>query len=191
VIVILGILLAIAIPALTGYIAKAQDKEWETAARDYIVAYRSMLDEAYAAGTFSLGNAAEYLTTGYAPGMADITGFVVKRFDIRELSYLAVGDRGAFSHNAANLVSDSYVRFPHLQLYAPLGSDATALTADAFLAYDAVGKTTGDPMVLVTYGLSRVDGLVYDQDLHDAIKITGASTLDANAGYVVYHLVRQ
>jgi prepilin-type N-terminal cleavage/methylation domain-containing protein len=28
-IVILGILLAIAIPALTGYIAKAQDKEWE------------------------------------------------------------------------------------------------------------------------------------------------------------------
>jgi prepilin-type N-terminal cleavage/methylation domain-containing protein len=50
VIVMLGILAAIAIPALTGYIAKSEDKQWEMRARDYNIAVHAVLDEAYAIG---------------------------------------------------------------------------------------------------------------------------------------------
>jgi prepilin-type N-terminal cleavage/methylation domain-containing protein len=186
VIVILGILLAIAIPALTGYIAKAQDEQYIAEARDIVQATRSVLDEAYAAGKFSSGDAAGYFTTGWAPGMTDITAFVVKRFSLADLSTLATGYSRTFMNDVIGLGATN-MRF-HVHFVAPLGSDVTALTADAFMVYPE-GRKPGDPTVVVTYGLSRVGGLVYTQDLHDAIKIDGTSTLDPNAGYVVYHLM--
>jgi prepilin-type N-terminal cleavage/methylation domain-containing protein len=52
VLVILGILAAIALPALTGYIKKANDRTWEMQGRNYAIAARAVITEADSEGFF-------------------------------------------------------------------------------------------------------------------------------------------
>jgi hypothetical protein len=54
----LGILAAIPLPALTGYISKADDKEWEMRARDANIAMHAAIDGAWANGEFDANDAA-------------------------------------------------------------------------------------------------------------------------------------
>ncbi|MDR2163582.1 MAG: prepilin-type N-terminal cleavage/methylation domain-containing protein [Clostridiales Family XIII bacterium] len=63
VLVILAILAAIAIPALTGYIDKAEDKEYIAQARNAVVAIRATLNDLYAQGTLGVGLTEANLTS--------------------------------------------------------------------------------------------------------------------------------
>jgi prepilin-type N-terminal cleavage/methylation domain-containing protein len=88
VLVILAILAAIAIPALTGYIDKAEDKKYIADARNAVVAMRAVMAEAYADGIFGKG------LSDLASNEEDIFGFKAKN------DYLSNGTHKWDSYNA-------------------------------------------------------------------------------------------
>jgi prepilin-type N-terminal cleavage/methylation domain-containing protein len=67
VLVIIAILAAIAIPSLTGYIDKANDRAYETEARNVKMALQTMLVEDYGSGTYPTKN-----EDGTAPGSSGL-----------------------------------------------------------------------------------------------------------------------
>jgi type II secretory pathway pseudopilin PulG len=192
VIVILAILAAIAIPALTGYIQKAQDKEWEMKARDYAVAFRTVLDEAYAAGSFNSGDAATYFKDGNPTGSAN-----KKTFFRQALSGYATGDDAEFLSSTEALLGSSYAGTWDITLYDYAGSDVSAASAGGFSCYFAPKGLTpaGNPVIFVTYRLTRGVGITTWPQMHNAGLYAadwgGAmrTYYDSEAGYEVYHLV--
>ncbi|MDR1359200.1 MAG: prepilin-type N-terminal cleavage/methylation domain-containing protein, partial [Coriobacteriales bacterium] len=86
VIVILGILAAVAIPALTGYIAKSEDKEYEMHARDSNIAAHAVIDEAYAKGEFKSEAAQQYIKKGASASVQS-----TNRFNLGGLSLCMAG----------------------------------------------------------------------------------------------------
>jgi type II secretory pathway pseudopilin PulG len=84
VLVILAILAAIAIPALTGYIDKAQDKQYIAQARNAVAALRSVMSELYASGKFGEGLSGSNLDIFHSSGNDSAN-------NLRE-DYLAAGD---------------------------------------------------------------------------------------------------
>jgi prepilin-type N-terminal cleavage/methylation domain-containing protein len=181
VIVILGILAAIAIPALTGYISKAEDKQYEMRARDINIAVHAVIDEAWAQGNFAT---TQYFNEGVTAYQA------FKYFDTGTLSANAYDwyHVAELYERAAALLGEQYVGWPYyLYLCTAQGSDATAATADGFLwelYYE--GSTPGKPNITVTYKLTRYDGPSFQDNFWDALG-QGTITYDANAGYEVYH----
>jgi prepilin-type N-terminal cleavage/methylation domain-containing protein len=184
VIVILGILAAIAIPALTGYIAKSEDKQWEMRARDCSIAVRTVIDEAYAKGELT-----SYIATGYYD---DYTGGA-KSFWIRNTSSAATGSFVTYYQNASHLLGEEYPADIAAESTWDLGffgpSNTTAFTADGFWwEYRPEGLIVDKPVILVTYKMSHVQltGNAYTAFLDEAYT---AAPYDSNAGYEVYHLV--
>jgi prepilin-type N-terminal cleavage/methylation domain-containing protein len=101
VIVILGILAAIAVPALTGYIAKSQDKEYEMRAREIVVAARSVIDDAYAKGEMSSPAAATFIAN------AD-TFYKTRLWSLNSISSVSVADQQEFPRRVAALIGEPY-----------------------------------------------------------------------------------
>jgi prepilin-type N-terminal cleavage/methylation domain-containing protein len=208
VLVILAILAAIAIPALTGYIDKANDKKYIAQARDISVAMKTVLNEAYASGKinsngYGVHNGKDAFTEG-EPFRDDETNEEIVQFSIEKISYglASPPDGNALYKQAATLIGEAYPANenefydPGTWQYTALAqkdSGATAATADGFYWFFwPEGQPEGHgefPLILVTYKLERIAvseepidefGKAFDQD----------SVYDPNAGYEVYKLTR-
>jgi prepilin-type N-terminal cleavage/methylation domain-containing protein len=198
VIVILGILAAIAIPALTGYISKAEDKEWEMKARDINIAMHAVIDEAWSHDEFgSKAVNSAYATNGFENGNNYVN---IRFFQLANLASSAYGSGSSFElyHRTAALLGEEYIESPHpgSWLFFPLaamGSDATAATADGFyLMIYPDGSQNGGygsqlPVILVTYKVPHVDGLINTWNF--IVSFFNGLSYDASAGYEVYYLV--
>jgi prepilin-type N-terminal cleavage/methylation domain-containing protein len=183
VIVILGILAAIAVPALTGYIAKTEDKQYEMRARDMNIAAHAVIDEAYAKGE---------LSSDVAMNVGDNTGFAsMKVFHLLGLSDEATGDSDRYYELTSQMLGEEYSGlYWDLLFVSPDSSDATALTADGFI-WISYPETygSGNPVIYVTYKVSHME--LYPEDETEIgwwTELNNAS-YDSNAGYDVYHCV--
>jgi prepilin-type N-terminal cleavage/methylation domain-containing protein len=177
VLVILAILAAIAIPALTGYIDKAQDKKWIAQARDIVVAVRTLLDESYASGDIAKDisdsqSYKDYYVKGQSTSMTDVKQFI--------LSALAGGNFGSGNSNryqkeASKLVGAQWPAgndralpgFWDLTFFALDDDSYTVLNAPAFMytyypeGWVANTVTPEKPVIRVYYGLNHKAG-IYD-----------------------------
>jgi prepilin-type N-terminal cleavage/methylation domain-containing protein len=190
VLVILAILAAIAIPALTGYIDKAQDKQYIAMARNYSVALHTVVDEAYANGDFSGAAAQVYLkNSGSIPN--------INRWYISSMSELYSVPKDAnkvyaYRDRASALLGEEFPRpgkpgHWNFTLVALKPSDVTALTADGFWwTYFPEGDISGKPMIFVTY---KMLPLYPTSDTWTAMETAlNNAEYSPNAGYEVYHL---
>jgi prepilin-type N-terminal cleavage/methylation domain-containing protein len=195
VIVILGILAAIAIPALTGYISRAEDKEWEMRARDVNIAMHAVIDEAWAKGEF----ANNYATLEIFQGSYYVDYPLIKIFEFGSLSSSACYDYNKLFERAAALLGEEYVSssedpgYWFLDGFAAPGSDATAATADGFCltilpeGFDPVqSQDVYQPVIIVTYKLAHYDMSTDPHGFENAF-YGGDIAYDASAGYEVYH----
>jgi prepilin-type N-terminal cleavage/methylation domain-containing protein len=190
VIVILGILAAIAIPALTGYIARAQDKEWEMKARDVNIAAQAILDEAYAKGELDSTAAKNYVENGTANFTS---GANTKVFSLPSLSAAALGEENRYllpSRTSALLGEE----FPaditgegYWNLMLVGSSDSTALTADGFwCGFAPDGANTGALNIIITYKVSLLQNVGTDIDLWNEFR---TSSYDPDAGWHIYRTI--
>jgi prepilin-type N-terminal cleavage/methylation domain-containing protein len=179
VLVILAILAAIAIPALTGYIDKAEDKKWISWARNAAVAYRATLSEAYAEGT---------LTDEQLEGLKEgnVTSSAVKIF---------FGSLGAsFNHH---IEMNKFIGWEKgttttilsgISVIGPNDIETTALNADGFFIYSQ--EMTKKQATFVTYKVKRDDGFNYDGIFNDTPPNYQKThfVYDSTAGFEVYHV---
>jgi prepilin-type N-terminal cleavage/methylation domain-containing protein len=209
VLVILAILAAIAIPALTGYIDKAQDKQYIAEARNISMAVKTVLSEAYASGEI---NDVSYSVSGqhaspmecFTRGNNENPTFEI--FSIQQISLFAMRqDLNAqydYYRRAAALIGETYPvdeasrmneRCWEYQSIAKIGDDAedsgaTAATADGFiyiLLPEGTGGWNNKPVVVVTYKIAGIDASTFE-NLYNALFNNGSSTYDPTAGYEVY-----
>jgi type II secretory pathway pseudopilin PulG len=183
--VILAILAAIAIPALTGYIDKAEDKKYISEARSTAVAIRTVLNDAYGKGMFgSLPPAAQTLFTDGTPQFANNS---VDVYNIASLGYGFL-----FYEEACDLMGTPYrqesepggwIFYP----VAPHDSGYTALSAPGWIRYYHTkgNASTEDELILVTYGLNFDEtGIKEYQDFHNAL-VGDKFAYSDDAGYKV------
>jgi prepilin-type N-terminal cleavage/methylation domain-containing protein len=186
VIVILGILLAIAVPALTGYIAKAEDTEYEMQARETAVAVRSVIDEAYADGTLGSGfpTTSNYLSEGDGQYYDH-----VKPFSVRNLGSYDSGtsDAAFYFRKASEFMGTSFpgTGTPNsweFVLFAPkgAGTDYTVLNAPAWLWRYYPNGYGVSPTIYVTYGLENLNA--------DGSPSFAETTVNLATGYRVFRL---
>jgi prepilin-type N-terminal cleavage/methylation domain-containing protein len=193
VIVILGILAAIAVPALTGYIAKSEDKEYEMQTRNIAVAARAVIDEAYANGELDSTAAQAYMNKGASQNVQS-----TNRFNLLGLSLCMTGesDNLKLAKRASALLGE---KFPAADTEAGYWvflfvgpQNATLSTADGFYwIYYPEGGGSGDPCIIVTYRLNPVqlsDGST--EPMAWAAIFAASAPYNPNAGYQVYHVVR-
>jgi prepilin-type N-terminal cleavage/methylation domain-containing protein len=197
VLVILAILTAIAIPALTGYIDKAQDKQYISRARNISVAMKTVLNEVYASGEIDRGrypyNAKELFTQGYVWGPGD--NFVL--FEIAMIGeYVDPFDSYMYFNRAAALIGEADDLNPvtgedwRYSSCASAGSGATATTADGFV-FEVYPEGYGPDklIIFVTYKLGRVT--VSESDAYYGFWgiLENDGVYDPNAGYEVYKVI--
>jgi prepilin-type N-terminal cleavage/methylation domain-containing protein len=192
VLVILAILAAIAIPALTGYIDKANDKDWEVSARNAVMAVRSVLVEAYGDGTLGKSHP-EYINDGsYWSGAPSGR----KQFSVRTISNYDTSDNDAYFKSAARLLGSE---FPgpftdyddsswSLFLFSPDDPSYNIMNAPAWYLSFRLGEEGGKViMVLITYGINGAEPPT-NVDMDDITNHIDANwTCDPNAGYRVFH----
>jgi prepilin-type N-terminal cleavage/methylation domain-containing protein len=191
VIVIIAILAAIGVPALTGYIDKAQDKNYIVEARDYFIAARSEIVEAYTDGELAENLSAyesldNFISEGLTKdnglrwfGLWHLSGYALDNFYDRVSGLLSKEDRQTL-RNAHD---------PGWWDFAFVGSSsANMLNADGFLfVIDTSG--TSEEFVVATYKLA--DGLDFaGKQAADitAEKLLSDGEYDPDAGYSVYHI---
>jgi prepilin-type N-terminal cleavage/methylation domain-containing protein len=189
VIVILGILLAIAIPALTGYIQKAQDREWEVRAYDTNVAMQAVFDEAYANGT--LGSMLEGNTYFTSAGGSET---YIKTFLPFMQSLYDTGSLYTYYWRASELMGTKFGGgYPAWDLVpiAPNSPSYNILNAPAFkYQYYPNGGANGNPAICVVYGIDGISGdFTKTGDLAKALDSSSIS-FSPSAGYKVFHLVK-
>jgi prepilin-type N-terminal cleavage/methylation domain-containing protein len=203
VLVILAILAAIAIPALTGYIDKAQDKQYIAEARNISVALKTVLSEAYASGEIndvpfeSNPSPLDYFTTSYWGSTAEHGAIFYDTEGLSRAIYQGEGDKSyALYKKAAALIGESYpdevdMGSERYWKYFPVSendSGATMLTADGFYFWlypEGNGSNPVKPFISVTYKMKRID--VSDMEHFLDSMGTYASLYDPNAGFEVYH----
>ncbi|MDR2162396.1 MAG: prepilin-type N-terminal cleavage/methylation domain-containing protein, partial [Clostridiales Family XIII bacterium] len=184
VLVILAILAAIAIPALTGYIDKAKDKEWIAKARNVIVAYRTILDESYANGTFN-----EAQKKSIQDG--NITSAAIKAF----YGTLSGPWNPSLQTQINRLVGWDEKNYSW-GTFGPYSPDTTALNADGFnVSFHSEAIPTKDnassysgTITMVTYKLKHLNGISIHNIYIDPSWQKNNFKYDPNAGYEVYHL---
>jgi prepilin-type N-terminal cleavage/methylation domain-containing protein len=190
VLVILAILAAIAIPALTGYIDKAEDKKYIADARNRTVAYRAVLDEAYADGEFDKLTDAQ--KTAWVTSGSATTADNLKIFDVGSTTVTLGTGFSDFFRRSAKLTGEPFPANDVLAysqpmwiifFFAPKGSTYTVFDAPAFVYKyypEGFGKK---PYTLVYYGLKGLKqgssgGSVSEKD----------AIYDPGAGYTVFHV---
>jgi prepilin-type N-terminal cleavage/methylation domain-containing protein len=193
VLVILAILAAIAIPALTGYIEKAQEKQYIADARNHIEAVRTVLAESYSDGEMlSTPVAVSYVTNGDATDQRRTWSLV------KLGGYLFASDATrTFMRRASVLISEPFppegfdnknTKYWTIGLFSDKASSDTMLNAPGFTyQFYPEGNKAGKEVVLVTYGLPRFDTSKMttwgDYAFHNQ-----TTPYKADAGYEVYHL---
>jgi prepilin-type N-terminal cleavage/methylation domain-containing protein len=193
VLVILAILAAIAIPALTGYIDKAEDKKYIADARNRIVAFRSVLNEAYAQGDFNGNNTAqEYLLKGTS--LTDYTLFdmeLVGGYVFAPTNPSKDMKRMTYHKRAAELIGEPVL--PPLWNFFTVRTntaDTTAITADGFCYYYMPkGYLKGALSVWVTYKMNRINNPSTSHDVfyNQIIGTSNNTKYNDSAGYEVYY----
>jgi type II secretory pathway pseudopilin PulG len=192
VIVIIAILAAIGVPALTGYIDKAQDKKYIAAARDHAVAARAVMDDAYAKGEFSNDSSGQHSGDYINQPMPD--DFLMQYWSIYDLSDYATGDDWVFYSEITSLLGEKEAAIGdegwwYFDFAGPKG-EANALNASGFWWYIyPEGWVADAPVIAVTYKLERLN--LTDGDSFSSFlpgQVLGA-TYNDNAGYEVYHLI--
>jgi prepilin-type N-terminal cleavage/methylation domain-containing protein len=209
VIVIIAILAAIGVPALTGYIGKAQDKQYIADARDHFVAARAVLAEAYADEDFSNAYDQAKMDSFLSNGNAAITttgslGAGTKSYPLDRFGwYLVENDVAGFedsykyNHRVADLIGEKRRQendyaSSDWRLILAGSSSSTAINADGFMYfsysnsnYTAIGET----YIVVTYKLKN-DTLNNDCTRTElGVYSYEGFTYDAGAGYEVYHVL--
>jgi prepilin-type N-terminal cleavage/methylation domain-containing protein len=205
VLVILAILAAIAIPALTGYIDKAQDKQYIAEARNRAVALRAVLNDAYARGDFNGDSVKAFFQSGGYTGLA--TSVTDKRWPITQLGSDVFGavDRFNYYREAAALIGEAYPQkindttdfnnkttpYWAFHFIGPDSADSVA-AADAFycLLYpegDIVSSGDGKHIIRITYKLDHIEN--EGKLAAFSSKYNNTSLYNPNAGYEVYHLI--
>jgi prepilin-type N-terminal cleavage/methylation domain-containing protein len=211
VLVILAILAAIAIPALTGYIDKAEDKKYIADARNAIVAYRALIEEDYANGTLgnglpSSGPWSTYLSDGNV--LPSYTQPNLKEFAASHLSviyngytpaygYITGPMRVRYTNGVANLLgfpnvtgSDEPGYFGMSLLAPKVPPSYTILNAPAFMYfYYPEGAHRNKPMDIVTYNIGGLDG-EYNNHYTEWSAMFNLAYYDPNVGYKVFHVTR-
>jgi prepilin-type N-terminal cleavage/methylation domain-containing protein len=183
VLVILAILAAIAIPALTGYIDKAEDKKYIAMTRDRLVAARAVFDEAYATGEIESSSAAiAYVKNGRSGTDFTTTGLKywstqVPIPDSRERMSVLLGQKYPGAGNLGNW---------GLNLIGPPGSESTMLNADGLIS-DIYPEGNGDGKlyIYVTYRVERLDGI--GATTPPSVALNHRGKYNANAGYEIYY----
>jgi prepilin-type N-terminal cleavage/methylation domain-containing protein len=191
VIVILGILAAIAVPALTGYIEKAREKQYSAQAHDAYVAIKAVFDDAYAHGTLGKGLSDAARSAYFANGGGTVgLGSGIKYWDPGSLSTADEGVNTYYWREAAKLIGTGYPASSFgkglwtIHLFAPAPSSDTIFTAPAFqYAYYPEGRLNQtDSAIRVYYGIA---GVVIGSDG----KIdTSNAVYDLSAGYTVFYV---
>ncbi|MDR2162362.1 MAG: prepilin-type N-terminal cleavage/methylation domain-containing protein [Clostridiales Family XIII bacterium] len=211
VLVILAILAAIAIPALTGYIDKAEDKKYIADARNAMVALRTVIDEAYADGSINKGFAELPLSNTnlkqdwLSNGTHSWDASSLKYWNLEFLGRINDGWSGVNSDTvntnaspsartyfkkAAELMETPYPDmktdpgFWEILLFAPRSPDNTLMGAPAFIwLYLPEGGIVGKSMVVVTYGLNIVDTTLE----WSSFRLGSNLSYSSNAGYKVFY----
>jgi prepilin-type N-terminal cleavage/methylation domain-containing protein len=203
VIVIIAILAAIGVPALTGYIDKAQDRQYIAKARNAFVAVRAVLDEAYGTGEL-LGTGYFDNHYGYWQSSANFMDYIgeyypeYSQYTSPSEVYIVMGnitiynnlnywdtwyDMPGYLQRASALMGEEYISYEEsggwfMYIVGPY-KDSTLFTTDAFIFKMTPDMDTEDENIdylTVTYKLVNYDGW----DLESA-------TYDPDAGYKVYH----
>jgi prepilin-type N-terminal cleavage/methylation domain-containing protein len=210
VLVILAILAAIAIPALTGYIDKAQDKKYIAQARDAVVAMRTVINEEYADGTLGKELPQNIFDQYFNGAAMDGEAALTKRsFSPSNLSVYVNGktpdtassaDWVVYTQKADKLMgipvppNASTPGFWEITFYAPKDSSYNIFNAPSFLyAYypNPGGANAGNLMDAVVYGFVGLDDSYgTNTDLRTAIQ-SDQVTIDPSAGYQVFHNVKK
>jgi hypothetical protein len=169
-----------------------------------MVATKTVLDEAYANGDFTSGKAAEYFLDGNS-GIKELAGF--KYFDLAQLAYRVFswvedtpqdGENLVYVEKIGELSGTPFVKYTdesgdsqyNFDIFpiAPVDSDATALTADGFIAmFIPDGYESGKPGIVVTYRLDPVEGLATLSEFIVSLTSQGF-TYNESQGYEVYQL---
>jgi prepilin-type N-terminal cleavage/methylation domain-containing protein len=184
VLVILAILAAIAIPALTGYINKAEDKKWIAQARNCFVAAHTVVIEAYADGVFDLEPAKSLFKEG---------GFTTASYKSWPLSYATHYQLYDKTTELLKTTRGAHIGvhgFWFFNFVAPNPSNETMADARGFIySYYPKGQyNEGGIRIFVTYKLTRVtptgDG---EESLRTALS---SASYKEDAGYEVYYPVQ-
>jgi prepilin-type N-terminal cleavage/methylation domain-containing protein len=194
-IVILGILAAIAIPALTGYISKAEDEQYIADARNHIEAVRAVLAESYSDGEMlSTPGAVSYVTDGKVE--SNNPRRVWSLVTLGEKLFVSDAKR-TFMRRASALISEPFppegfdsatTKYWTIGLFSDKTSSDTMLNAPGFTyQFYPEGNATGKEVVLVTYGLPRLDTSKMTT-WGDYSNLSKTTPYKADAGYEVYHL---
>jgi prepilin-type N-terminal cleavage/methylation domain-containing protein len=194
VLIILGILAAIAVPALTGYIDKARDRMQAAEARDVAIAMRTVLNEAYAMGELEKNtNGRSQDDSLFADGTLLTSG--VKLWNVFNLSHAYYNkDSYLLLNRAYALLGERYVGThdqPGYSIFYLMGSStSTAASADGFLIwFYPEGDDKGKPVIVVTYRIKRVDIAEGSPSTPFWTKVATDGLYDPDAGYEVYHIV--
>jgi prepilin-type N-terminal cleavage/methylation domain-containing protein len=200
VLVIIAILAAIAVPTLTGYIDKANDKTYISQARDHSVAVRTVISEAYGDGEFSRAykqdgmnnlinngdksfaqGTKSYNLSGFGTNMYNTGGGPGTRADAGDEYFNRVSDLIGAKHRGSEWGLPGCWEF-----YLSGPADSTAYTADGFMyLYMPEGYKTGELFYAVTYKMNNPS----IGNNPTASEFIGAMTdfaYDASAGYTVY-----
>jgi type II secretory pathway pseudopilin PulG len=193
----LGILAAIAVPALTGYIEKSKDKQYEMEARDYVTAARAVIDEAYGKGGFDSSAAQVFL----ANGETDYTNLNLKRWWLGNLSVRATGSNGTFGAEVGKLMSKTPAAsaydpggYRQFYFYGPSSPTVGFFESDAWIyfthpeGYAHTGHNfdfvePGRSVVEVTYHISPIEA---DTMAQFNTALNNTATYDESTGYLVY-----
>jgi prepilin-type N-terminal cleavage/methylation domain-containing protein len=182
VLVILAILAAIAIPALTGYIDKAEDKKYIAMARNAAVAVRTVMDQAYADDELDLDD--DYFKKG---------GPQYQKFKCWDVNTLSPGSMEEAAALLGETMPVNESGTWDVQICGPLGDESTPLNTDGFLYMRFIDSPAADSpeAVLVAYNVNiDAAGVTTTKGVNGiGGKINTTATYDANAGYVVYHLI--
>jgi prepilin-type N-terminal cleavage/methylation domain-containing protein len=202
VIVIIAILAAIGVPALTGYIDKAQDRKYIAEARNRMTALRVVLDEAYADGEFKNTVAAE---TYFLEGDPQYVKALTKVFRVTDFTAAVLDDTDTSNSNrflyyrrAAALMAEDYPSdnlapsssfdwYWSAIVFGPKNASTTLNNADGFL-YNIFpeGISNGKPIICVTYKLGHLASTAKYSSLANSFS---KASYDPNAGYEVYHCI--
>jgi prepilin-type N-terminal cleavage/methylation domain-containing protein len=202
VLVILAILAAIAIPALTGYIDKAEDKKYIADARNAEVALRAVFDEAYADGTLgATSNGALYIKEGVTSSGALIkrfAPFTISKYDY-ETQYpkdnLYIYFQKANDMMGIGKVKRGVPGEWSFYFVAPKDPTYTMINAPAFMYYFYPEGTRGSvaapkPQIIVTYGIDGASASMKTNVEFNTAMDNGTIKCDPNVGYRVYHVDR-
>jgi type II secretory pathway pseudopilin PulG len=195
VIVIIAILAAIGVPALTGYIDKAQDKQWIAKARNAYIATRTVIGELYGDGRIDAKAMNEHYTLSGYGGTEECWEPILvalesdnftSQYEIMDKISALAGDNFSYeTHAKSNGLWDITL----------VGSSAaTLLNADGFIYELYTGKTaeSGEPVIVVTYKMDRYDTTDIStlKDLWTEADEATEDVYNPNAGYEVYYLVK-